>query len=147
MLMNPTPQISTVSIFFYPLEPIVLCIQENCMTKNVERINRKKIQINQSQPTIDIAAKLTRLPENFSIQSAVPLAIILFSVFSSCSQYSSDWWHLRKMPTSSFPPSLTCILDTHQTLTELCGPSRKCWSPQSAINHDLLRLLSELDKK
>lgn len=104
-------------------------------------------QINQSQPKIDITAKETSLPEKFSLRNAVPLAIVLFLVLLSCSQCRSDWWHLKKMPTSPFPPSLTCILDTHQTLTELCGPSQKCWSPQSAINYDLQRLLSELDKK
>ena len=85
------------SVFsFISLETTVFCIQENCKTKTVERINREIIQINQSQATIDIAAKLTRLPEKFSIQSAMPLAIVLFSVFPSCSQNSSDWWHLRK---------------------------------------------------
>lgn len=82
--------------------------------------------MNQSQSTIDITAKETNLPEKSSLWSVVLLAIVLFLVFLSCSQYRSDWWHLNKMLTLPFPPSLTCMLDTHQSLTELCGPSRKC---------------------
>lgn len=128
MLVNPTLQILTVSVFSDPLEPIVLCSQGKYMTRKKFKglIGWGEVQINQSQHTSDIAAKLTSLPEKFFVHSAVPLVIVLFSAFPSCSQYSHDWWHLRKMPTPFFPPALTCILDTHQTLTELCGPSRNC---------------------
>lgn len=84
--MNLTPQILTANIVFYNLEPITLCIQENCVTKkNVEGINRNKSQIHQSQPTTDIATKVTGFLEQFCIDSAVPLAIVLLLVFLSCS--------------------------------------------------------------
>lgn len=35
--MNLTPQILTANIVFYNLEPITLCIQENCVTKKMLR--------------------------------------------------------------------------------------------------------------
>lgn len=94
MLVNPIPQILTVSIFSDPLGPIVLCSQGKCVTRKKFKglIGRKKVQINQSQPTIDITAKLTSLPEKFSIHSAVSLAIVLFSVFPSCTAMTGGIW-------------------------------------------------------